>query len=63
MMPRQSRGGCATEIKKQIAIKRPEPLPNGNYMIIWHARGTEFSLHFTPTGEGFAPDGLGEGPP
>jgi hypothetical protein len=51
------------EIKKQIAGKRPERLPNGNYMIVWHARGNEYSLHFTPSGDGFALDGLGEGPP
>ena len=52
-----------TEIKKQIATKRPERLPNGNYIIVWHARGNEYSLHFTPAGDGFALDGLGEGPP
>jgi hypothetical protein len=51
------------EIKKQIATKRPQRLPSGNYIIIWHARGNEYSLHFTPAGEGFALDGLGEGPP
>ena len=51
------------EIKKQIAGKKPERLPNGNYMIVWHARGNEYSLHFTPAGDGFALDGLGEGPP
>jgi hypothetical protein len=52
-----------TEIKKQIASKRPERLPNGNYMIVWHARGNEYSLHFTAAGDAFALDGLGEGPP
>jgi hypothetical protein len=51
------------EIKKQIAAKRPQRLPNGNYLIVWHARGNEYSLHFTPAGDGFALDGLGEGPP
>ena len=51
------------EIKKQIATKKPERLPNGNYIIIWHARGNEYSLHFTPVGSSFALDGLGEGPP
>ena len=50
------------EIKKQIATKKPEHLPNGNYIIIWHARGNEYSLHFTPAGSAFALDGLGEGP-
>ncbi len=52
-----------TEIKKQIATKKPERLPNGNYIIVWHARGNEYSLHFTPAGSAFALDGLGEGPP
>jgi len=51
------------EIKKEIASKEPERLPNGNYIIIWHARGNEYSLHFTPAGSSFALDGLGEGPP
>jgi hypothetical protein len=51
------------EIKKQIARKKPERLPNGNYIIVWHARGNEYSLHFTPLGSAFALDGLGEGPP
>ncbi len=51
------------EIKKEIAGKKPERLPNGNYIIIWHARGNEYSLHFTPAGSAFALDGLGEGPP
>ena len=51
------------EIKKQIAAKKPERLPNGNYIIIWHARGNEYSLHFAPSGSVFALDELGEGPP
>ena len=51
------------EIKKQIASKRPERLPNDNYIIIWHARGNEYSLHFAPSGNSFALDGLAEGPP
>ena len=51
------------EIKKQIASKKAERLPNGSYIIIWHARGSEYSLHFTPSGTSFALDGLGEGPP
>lgn len=51
------------EIKKHIASQKPERLPNGNYMIVWHARGNEYSLHFTPSGSAFALDGLGEGPP
>lgn len=49
------------EIKRQIARKRPESLPNGSYMIVWHARGNEYSLHFSAAA--FALDGLAEGPP
>lgn len=51
------------EIKRQIARKRPESLPNGNYMIVWHARGNEYSLFFNSSGDAFALDGLSEGPP
>ncbi len=51
------------EIKKQIATKKPQRLPNGNYIVTWHARGNEYSLHFTPAGSAFALNGLGEGPP
>ena len=51
------------EIRKQIASHKPERLPNGNYLIVWHARGNEYSLNFTPRGGAFALDGLGEGPP
>jgi len=51
------------EIKKQMATKRPERLPNGNYIITWHARGNEYSLYFAPARDGFALDGLSEGPP
>jgi hypothetical protein len=51
------------EIRKQIASKKPQRLPNGNYLLVWHARGNEYSLNFTPSGAVFALDGLGEGPP
>jgi len=52
------------EIKQQIAKAKPERLPNGNYIIVWHARGNEYSLHFAPVGQdAYALDGLGEGPP
>ena len=51
------------EIRKQIAAKKPERLPNGNYLIVWHARRNEYSLNFIPSGDGFTLDGLGEGPP
>jgi len=56
-------GFLTPEIKKQIATKRPQRVPNGNYIITWHARGNEYSLYFTPAGGSFALDGLSEGPP
>jgi hypothetical protein len=51
------------EIKKSIATIKPERLPNGIYILTWHARGNEYSLYFRPLGTGFALDGLSEGPP
>ena len=53
------------DIKKAIATKKPERISTtGKYIIIWHARGNEYSLHFTPLGSSaFALDGLAEGPP
>ncbi len=52
-----------SEIKKQIATIKPERLPNGIYILTWHARGNEYSLYFRPLGSAFALDGLSEGPP
>jgi hypothetical protein len=51
------------EIKRIIATKRPERLPNGIYIITWKARGNEYSLYFKPQSSAFALDGLSEGPP
>src|SRR5258708_6723101 len=42
-----------SEIKKQIAGGKPERLPNGNYLIVWDARGNEYSLNFGPDSAGF----------
>jgi hypothetical protein len=53
----------SAEIKRQIAHAAPERLPNGNYLFVWHARGNEYSLNFTRSGDAFVLDGLGEGPP
>ena len=50
-------------IKKQIATQKPKALASGGYIVVWHARGNEYSLNFVPHGGGFALDGLGEGPP
>ncbi len=51
------------EIKRMIATKTPERLPNGLYIITWKARGNEYSIHFKPEGSRFVLDGLSEGPP
>jgi hypothetical protein len=51
------------DMKKAIATKKPERLPNGTYIITWKARGNEYSLYFKPTGAKFALSALSEGPP
>jgi hypothetical protein len=51
------------EIKKIVATKKPELLPNGVYIITWKARGNEYSLYFKPHDSAFVLDGLSEGPP
>jgi hypothetical protein len=51
------------EIRKVIATKKPERLPNGIYSITWKARGNEYALYFKPRGSVFTLDGLSEGPP
>jgi hypothetical protein len=50
------------EIRRAIATKKPERLPNGSYMLTWHAHGNEYSLYFKPEGAAFVLDGLSEGP-
>jgi hypothetical protein len=52
-----------SEIKRIIATKSPEKLPNGLYIITWRARGNEYSIHLKPAGARFVLDGLSEGPP
>jgi hypothetical protein len=51
------------EIRKIVATKTPELLPNGIYIITWKARGNEYSLYFKTHASAFALDGLSEGPP
>ena len=51
------------DIKKIVATKKPEKLPNGNYLLVWEARGNEYSMGFTPLGDSYALAYLGEGPP
>ncbi len=52
------------EIRKLVATRKPERMPNGVYSITWKARGNEYSIYFKPGGAGsFILDGLSEGPP
>jgi len=52
------------EIRKIIAGRKPERMPNGIYSITWKARGNEYSVYFKPASAGaFVLDGLSEGPP
>jgi hypothetical protein len=51
------------EIKKIVAARKPERLPNGSYSITWKARGNEYSIYFRAVDGAFALDGLSEGPP
>jgi hypothetical protein len=50
------------EIRKAIATRKTERLPNGSFILTWKARGNEYSLYFKPEGSAFALDGLSEGP-
>jgi hypothetical protein len=52
------------EIKSHVAKGKPERLPRGSYLLIWQARGNEYSLSFRPiSGGGFALEYLAEGAP
>jgi hypothetical protein len=55
------------EIKSHIAKGKPERLPQGSYLLIWKARGNEYSMSFRPKNpkktEAFALEYLAEGAP
>lgn len=51
------------EVMKNIAMGKPEKLPNGNYLLVWKSGGKEYSLNFRAYNGTFVLDGLGEGPP
>jgi hypothetical protein len=51
-----------SEIRNIIATKKPQRLPDGLYIITWHARGNEYSITFKPLGAAFVLDSLSEGP-
>jgi hypothetical protein len=50
------------EIGNIIATKQPKRLPNGFYIVTWHARGNEYSMMFQPLGAAFVLNSLSEGP-
>lgn len=50
------------DMRKAIATQKPVLLPSGVYLIIWHARGDEYSLHFILHGETWSLFALAEGP-
>jgi hypothetical protein len=49
------------DMKKAVASRKPVAIPEG-HMILWNARGDEYSLYFRPVGGSFALSGLSEGP-
>jgi hypothetical protein len=51
------------EVMKNIAMGKPEKLPNGNYLLVWKSGGKEYSLNFRYYNGTYVLDGLGEGPP
>ena len=52
-----------SDIKNVIAKSTPVQEGKEGYWIIWKARGNEYSLYFKDRGQGWALDGLSEGPP
>jgi len=51
------------DVMKNIALGKPEKLPNGNYLLVWKSGGKEYSLNFRFYNGTYVLDGLGEGPP
>jgi hypothetical protein len=49
------------DMKKAVASGKPVAIPGG-YMIVWKARGDEYSFIFRPAGASYALFGLSEGP-
>jgi hypothetical protein len=50
------------DMKRAVASGKPVGIPTG-YMIVWKARGNEYSFYFQPAGGSYAFAGLSEGPP
>jgi hypothetical protein len=49
------------DMKHAVASRKPVAIPEG-HMVLWNARGDEYSLYFKPAGGSFALSGLSEGP-
>jgi hypothetical protein len=51
------------DMRKAIATGRPESIPGNQYLLIWHARGNEYSFHFLAKNGTYVLFALAEGPP
>ena len=51
------------DIQRSIASRKPMQEGRDTFIITWKARGNEYSLYFKDGGQGWALDGLSEGPP
>lgn len=52
-----------SDIQAVIASRTPTQEGREGYSITWKARGNEYTLYFKDRGNGWALDGLSEGPP
>ncbi|MEO5926834.1 MAG: hypothetical protein ABIR70_23675 [Bryobacteraceae bacterium] len=52
-----------SDLKNIIASRTPMAEGREGYTITWKARGNEYTLYFKDRGQGWALDGLSEGPP
>jgi hypothetical protein len=50
------------DMRRAVLTQKPIAIPGNKYMILWHARGDEYSLYFKSRGGSWALDGLSEGP-
>ena len=51
------------DMRKAIATGKPELVPGNQYLLIWHARGNEYSFHFLAKNGTYVLFALAEGPP
>jgi len=50
------------DMRRAVATQKPVSIPDNKYMIVWHARGDEYSMSFKARGGVWALDSLSEGP-